>query len=268
MDSNKKQLLKKQLEQQAERLVTEKDGVDLTASLLQTCAALLRTAEKTMPDKAAAEEIQSLYAGYLGIAARVKQFYQSQDMSMESEKRTVLEEMVSSLREAEEKQRSLKEQIEVRRQEYRVQEASFRESQEEAKRLLKQLREKEEAHRELESLSLQREKELAQLEESLRKMKEETASYEGSIEQMTKEITAAKDYYEELTAYYQEIDIIRRGIEEEGFVDVRSFNGRLREMNSQGENLIREYDEILKKMLKDVEALQDKIRRRQRPGMV
>ena len=71
-----------------------------------------------------------------------------------------------------------------------------------------------------------------------------------------------------MLAYYSELERIQEGIREEGFVDVESFSNRLQTMNDSGQEIIAQYDSILKKLTADIEALQAKIENRRKAGVL
>ena len=71
MQNKDKLKLKKQLEQEAKKLV-DIDGNELVISLISTCNALLKISEKSLDENDVPEEV---YAVYLSFANRIKSFY-------------------------------------------------------------------------------------------------------------------------------------------------------------------------------------------------
>lgn len=71
MQNKDKLKLKRQLEQEAKKLV-DIDGNELVISLISTCNALLKISEKTLDENDVPDEV---YAVYLSFANRIKSFY-------------------------------------------------------------------------------------------------------------------------------------------------------------------------------------------------
>ena len=71
MQNKDKQKLKKQLEQEAQKLV-EIDGNELVISLISICNALAKISEKSLDENDVPDEV---YAVYLSFANRIKSFY-------------------------------------------------------------------------------------------------------------------------------------------------------------------------------------------------
>ena len=71
MQNKDKQKLKKQLEQEAKKLI-HFDGNELVISLISTCNALLKISEKSLDKNDVPDEV---YAVYLSFANRIKSFY-------------------------------------------------------------------------------------------------------------------------------------------------------------------------------------------------
>lgn len=106
------------------------------------------------------------------------------------------------------------------------------------------------------------------LETDLKKVTNDIENLEPNIERLIKEVNTAKETYEEMVAYYSEYQRIQDGIKEEGYVDMESFHKKVDSMNNTGEHLMAEYDSLLKNLISDIEALQAKIEKRRKPGMV
>ena len=75
LSGENRELLRRQLEQQGKMLVAENNDVKLVQSILTTCSALLRVAEKLMPTSLSQEAFNGVYAGYLGVSSKVNSFY-------------------------------------------------------------------------------------------------------------------------------------------------------------------------------------------------
>lgn len=74
MQSSDKQKLKKQLEQEASKLV-KYDGNELVNSVLSYCNALLKLSESVLQETKEKEVTDDIYANYLSIAIKVNRFY-------------------------------------------------------------------------------------------------------------------------------------------------------------------------------------------------
>lgn len=75
MQNTDKQKLKKQIEQEARQIINL-DGNDLAISLLSTCNALLKMAERSLPKDNNVRITNEVYANYLSFAVRVSRFYE------------------------------------------------------------------------------------------------------------------------------------------------------------------------------------------------
>ena len=76
MDKKNKALLKKQLEQQAEQILTQ-DDVGMSISIFSSCNVLIRMAEKISKVNLTEDELENIYSGYLGLAKRMIHFYEN-----------------------------------------------------------------------------------------------------------------------------------------------------------------------------------------------
>ena len=99
--------------------------------------------------------------------------------------------------------------------------------------------------------------------DSLQRQKDQ---FEPDLDALFQAVAAAKESYQEMVAYYAELERIQKGMEAEGFVDMASFAQALLEKNQQGAALMADYDRILSNVLADVEALQQKVDDRRRAG--
>lgn len=231
MDSREKKQLKRQLEGQASFLVSETSDVALVAGLLTTCSALLRTAEQNMPAAFTNQEFDQIYAGYLGLAGGVNRFSQFGQGYLSQTYKTLLQEQMDKATQLQQERKTLEDQL-----------TQTQHQQAETQQVLTQLK----AQRD----SLQRQKE----------------RFEPDLEALLQAVTAAKESYQELVAYYAELERIQKGMEAEGFVDMASFAQAMEERNQQSATLMADYDRILDNVLADVEALQRKVDERRRAG--
>ena len=99
--------------------------------------------------------------------------------------------------------------------------------------------------------------------DSLQRQKEQ---FEPDLDALLQAVAAAKESYQEMVAYYAELERIQKGMEAEGFVDMASFTQAMAERNQQSATLMADYDRILGNVLADVEALQRKVDARRRAG--
>lgn len=86
------------------------------------------------------------------------------------------------------------------------------------------------------------------------------------IQKLIREVTDAKSTYGDMVSYYAELERIQAGLKEEGYVSISSFTEKIQDMNAQGKDLMSAYDKLLRGITRDVEALQDKIDKRRKPG--
>lgn len=264
MNVNDRQLLKNQLEQQARQFATEQDNTKLAVSVLTTCAALLRVAEKNMPKTFSQQEFNNVFAGYLGISNRVNGFYKNNTDFFNATESDKLKQILKSLEEMEQAKKDLEVKI-----------ACFHEEREttenEVKQLERELDVEREKKREIERKKSELHRKLEDIQNKITRLESESVditsqinNLEPSIELLINNVSVARDTYEEMLAYYSELQRIQEGIREEGFVNVESFSNRLEEMNASGKKIIDQYDSILKKLTSDIEALQAKIEYRRK----
>lgn len=268
MSINDRQLLKSQLEQQAKRFVTEQDSTKLALSVLITCSALLRAAEKNMPKSFTQQEFNNVFAGYLGIANRVNGFYKNNISFFNETESEMIKQITTSLDEAEREKKKLDVKV-ADAQKRRDTVAS------DVKKLERDLEDEKKQKRDLERNKSDLQKRLentqnriSELENELVRINSRIVNLEPSIEKLINNVNTARDTYEEMVAYYSELQRIQEGIKEEGFVDIESFSNRLHTMNDSGKKIMDQYDSILKKLTSDIEALQAKIETRRKAGVL
>lgn len=268
MSTDNRQLLRKQLEQQAKLFETSKNNTELVVAILSTCASLLRAAESSMPKTISQSEFDSIFAGYLGITSRVDGFYKKNATYFDFEESHTLQTLMTSLRNAETKKKELDEKIQNSEKENTDVNRDIRN----AEHLLKAEEEKYssliEKEKGLKTKLKDIKKKIELLEADLKKVTNDIENLEPNIERLIKEVNAAKETYEEMVAYYSEYQRIQDGIKEEGYVDMESFHKKVDSMNNTGERLMAEYDSLLKNLISDIEALQAKIEKRRKPGVV
>lgn len=88
------------------------------------------------------------------------------------------------------------------------------------------------------------------------------------IQRLINEVTDARMTYADMISYYDEIKRIHAGIKEEGYISINSFLDKLQDMNEQGDNLMASYDQLLRGITTDVEALQSKIEKKLKPDVI
>ena len=266
MDSRQKKQLKRQLEGQASLLVSENSDVALVAGLLTTCSALLRTAEQNMPAAFTNQEFDQIYAGYLGLAGGVNRFSQFGQGYLSQNYKTLLQEQMDKATQLQQERKTLEDQLtQTQHQQAETQQA--------VTQLKGQLDSAQAEHRAAETQKAQLTQEVSNLQsktealkaqwDSLQRQKEQ---FEPDLDALLQAVAAAKESYQEMVAYYAELERIQKGMEAEGFVDMASFAQALLEKNQQGAALMADYDRILSNVLADVEALQQKVDDRRRAG--
>lgn len=218
------QRLKSQLEQQGALLAAENDPVKAVRSLLNTCAALLHTAEALMPENPSPRDLNSFYAGYLGIVNRVGSFCTGHADAL-------CERALAAADRGEA-------------------ESSVRKNIEALSAALEQT--KAELNGDLPAKQ-------AALEKELTETRDRITNFQAEIERLTREVGEARENYGELKAGDEVIKRICEGIEKEGYVDIASFNDHIHEMNETEKRLAGEYNTLLNKLSEDVETLQNRV---------
>lgn len=266
MDSREKKQLKRQLEGQASLLVSETSDVALVVGLLTTCSALLRTAEQNMPAAFTNQEFDQIYAGYLGLAGGVNRFSQFGQGYLSDQYKTLLQEQMTKATQLQQERKALEDQL-----------TQTQHQQAETQQVLTQLKgQLDSAQAERQAAEVQK-NELTQEVNDLRSKTEalkaerdnlqrQKEQFEPDLDALLQAVAAAKESYQELMAYYAELERIQKGMEAEGFVDMASFAQAMAERNQQSETLMADYDRILRNVLTDVEALQRKVDARRRAG--
>lgn len=268
MSTDNRQLMRKQLEQQAKLFTNSQSSTELIVSTLSTCSALLRAIESRLPKRISQSEFDNVFAGYLGIIVRVDGFYKKNSSYFDSDESKTLQTTLISLREAGIKKKEIDEKLANAERENSAINSDIKT----AEHLLKVEEEKHNALVEKENVLKKKldtvKEKIKLLNVDLGKTSKYIENLEPNVERLIQEISTARETYEEMVAYYSEFQRIQDGIKEEGYVDMESFHKKIDSMNRTGENLMLEYDSLLKNLISDIEALQDKIEKRRKPGMV
>lgn len=266
MSVENRELLKRQLEQQGKMIVAESNEIKLIQSILSTCSALLRVAEKSMPASFSQEEFNGIYAGFLGLSSKVNSFYKNHKVYISEDQSIVLNELLESLHSLEDAKRDLDSKISAARKEAtsEIQRVDSKKSdlEKEQKRLDTACQQLEDLQKRLSEIQHN----ISELENEKKDINDRIANFEPDVEKLIHAVNDAKTTYAEMIAYYAELERIQKGIREEGYVDIVSFTQKLQEMNAQGNDLMTLYDELLRNVTADVEALQRKIEMQRKAG--
>lgn len=266
MDTREKKQLKRQLEGQANLLVTETSDLALVTSLLTACSAILRTAEQNLPASITAQEFEQVYAGYLGLAGGVNQFSKLGQGYLKENDVALLRQQLAAVEQLQQERKTLEDQLtQAQRQQTEATQA--------VTQLKGQLDEAQAACRAAETQRAELAEQMQSVQDKAEALKAERDSFQRQKEQfepelaaLLREATAARESYQEMVAYYAELERIQNGMRAEGFVDMASFTQAVAEMNQQGAALMTDYDRILRNVLTDVETLQRKVDARRRAG--
>lgn len=264
MNMNNRQLLRKQLEQQAELFTTEQDNAKLTSAVLATCSALLRAVERNMPKTPSQSDFDGMYAGYLGVSSRVRNFYTRNADYMDAKESAQLQEIVENLKKSEDSRKELEEELAEQQNQHAVlthQLETLQEKLEETQEKCTSLEtEKDQTSEQIRNAN----ERISGLEEELNSLNHELETLEPNIELLIGQIDTTRSSQQELRAYYSELERIENGISEEGFVNLEDFLAHLQAMNNTGNELIAKYDQLLKNLSQDVQGLQEKIETRRK----
>ncbi len=255
MSALNKKMLKKQLEQQADKLVSEENDYELTSSLVSTCAALLRSADKVMPANLSEEEVENLFSVYLSISRKVSQFCKANAGKMDE----AASKLTESREEEVKKIQKLKQKTDRLRSELADAQRQTIETEKEMKTVQKTCEATQTNLTGMEEKIRKLNEKIKELTKQLNSKTSQAGTFERDIERLTEEIRKADDEYNELSSYYEELGRIRKGIEEEGYADIASFNDMLADRSSQAEQIMKDFDRILKNLSADLLTLQHKI---------
>ena len=98
------------------------------------------------------------------------------------------------------------------------------------------------------------------------RLSSEIEGFEPQIEELTSSVMKLKEQYDNLVAEFSEFERVKKGIEEEGIVDVNEFNAVVNQKVAESKSLIQWSENILKLLIEDVETLQSKIEKRRKAG--
>ncbi|MCD8147675.1 MAG: hypothetical protein LUD84_10460 [Clostridiales bacterium] len=263
MNKAKKQALKRQLEQQAAQLVLETSDAALIDDILRTCTALLGSIKDLPCTGMTDQELARISACYLGAASQMTAFYAH---SLEDARNNVQHQLNVDLIEVKERETLLSGQIVDTREKIAAAPAEIKRLQ----RLLavaeQECNEVSQQRNDLKAQVDEKMNEAAELERQLTYLRGESENYDTVIADLTKNVADAEQASGELDVQFEEMNRIRSGLQEEGFVNISSFNKKIEEMNRQSKELRNQYDTLLGKVLKDVEALRKKINSRAMPN--
>lgn len=267
MEIKEKKRLEQQLFAEANLIMKEESDVEIIANTLSACQALLRIIDKTVSTSISIQDFEDILAGYIGLTARVKYFYQNNnDYIIESNKKLIsqlLTEISSyQLQKSELDSRHEKklDEYEETKKIYEKEQIEFDTINEECNVLLKK---KSALVEEVEKLKKKKEQLLFDQES----LSSEIEVFEPRIEELTMSIMKLKDMYENLVAEYSEFDRIRKGMENEGLVNINDFNSIVQQKTDEGNALIQWSENILNLLLEDIEILQAKIEKRRKTGV-
>lgn len=268
MSTDNRQLLRKQLEYQAKLFTESQNKTELIVSALTSCSAMLRAIDGSMPKTISKSEFDTIFAGYLGIIGRVDDFYNKNSSFFDADESEMLNTIITSLEDANEKKEDLDKKLadaEERSRDVNNDVLTAERLLEKEEEKIKALREKEKgSKKQLKKLEEEEEK----LEDNLKKITQNCENFETNIERLIQEVKTAEETYEEMLAYYPEIQRIQEGVKEEGYVDMESFHNKIKSMNDSGKKLMEEYDSLLKNLTSDIETLQAKIENRRKAGTI
>lgn len=266
MEMKEKKRIEQQLIAQANRIMEEESDVEIIANTLSACQALLRIIDKTVSTTISPQDFEDILAGYIGLTARIKYFYQTNnDYVIESDKKLIsrlLTEISSyQLQKSEldsKHEKKLDEYTETKRL-YEDKQKEFDDFNEECAVLLKK---KSTLAEEVERLKRRKEQLLLDQE----RLSSEIEEFEPRIEELTMSIMKLKDMYDNLVAEYSEFERIKKGIEDEGVVDINDFNAVVQQKTDEGNALIHWSENTFNLLLEDIETLQAKVEKKRKAG--
>jgi len=250
-------LLKKQLEQMAARIGAEENNMNVIMSALSTCSVLLKVSEESMSKNISDGDFQNLYARYLGIVNKVNSFYEKNQKYFGSNEKEKMNAILDRIKQFENELKEVNNQLDgmSKRILTLIKKLDFN-GQYDVKENDGAVRNRiQSQNMKLQILST----EIEGAKQRLKKINTDIDEFEPNIDELIRRIAEAKDSYAEITAYYSELKRIQKGIEDDGYVDIVSFNRALDNMNQQSSELIARYDKILGDLSKDVDMLQKKI---------
>ncbi|MBO4699570.1 hypothetical protein J5690_08200 [bacterium] len=253
---NSRNLLAKQLEQLIEAVLAEQVNTKFVASVATTCFSMMGVVENAMPKDFSQEEFNSIYASYRGILTKVKKFYDTNSGYFREDESVFLNDLLNKLHSAEQNKQELDDKLSKIQAQVEANEKLLQGENEECRTL-------EVKNTELTSELYNVQERNSCLKAQIDNLNSQIAGFESNLQRLVQEGKAAKDNYEDMVAYYKELERIRKGISQEGFVNIDDFILKTQDMNRQCEDLISKYDGLLRNINSDVEALQEKIEERQ-----
>lgn len=267
MDIKDRKKIEKQLIAQAEMIGNEEDDIELIAYTVNACQALLRIVEKNMPETISNSDFEDILSGYFGLTARIKYFYQNNSEDVSDTNAKLLSELLSEISNHQRRKSDLeaeyeknmdilseiKKEVEEKEKEVSVIRNSYEKEKKETERLQK------------EDAELRAKAEELKLEKA--RLKDEIDNFVPAISELTNSIFSLKASYDELVAYYTVFEKIKKGIQEDGYVDIHDFTDKVKSRIDAGESLINWCDQTLSSLLTDIEALQDKIEKRRKASV-
>jgi small-conductance mechanosensitive channel len=221
MQDKDKQKLKKQLEQEAKKLV-DIEGNELVISLISTCSALLKISEKSLDQNDVPDEV---YAGYLSFANRIKTFYDlhsnNSDVSENAadELRSLLDivqakqneqdEIAKQLQAAKKTNEELQSQIETNQKDLKEQ-VGIGESLKKMLQdcTLEMIEDQKKKNDEVLDLLNRQKKTLDDLREKQSQMLEEKQQAENEVEKIENDISAIPEELVALRTKYKELEVL------------------------------------------------------------
>ncbi len=267
MDIKQKKRIEQQLIAQANLIMEEESDVEIIANTLSACQALLRIIDKTVSTSISSQDYEDILAGYIGLTARIKYFYQSNnDYVIESNKH-LISQLLSEISSYQLQKSELDGLHEKKLDEYsetkNAYEAKQREFDAFSEECVALTKKKKALDEEVENLKKKKEQLLLDQE----RLSSEIEEFEPKLEELTMSIVKLKSVYDDLLAEYSEFERVRQGIEGEGLVDINSFNAVVQKKTDEGNALIEWSENILSLLLEDIEILQAKVEKKRKAGI-
>ena len=266
MDKKDRDKIEQQLIAEAEKIKNDDNDVEIIADTVSTCQSLLRIIDRSIPDTVSKSDFEDILSAYIGLTSRIKYFYQNNSEYISDGNAKLLNEMLMEINILQRNKSKLDIEYDNKTDEL----YELKKSVEKKETEVSEIEEQYDKAKEAVDVIKKRIKKLNSETESLKKeevqLKEEVEYFQPIMEELIGSINKLKDQYKELTAYYTEFERIRQGIKEDGFVDMRDFNDKVKSRIDEGEELMKWCDNILKALLEDVETLQEKVEKRRKEG--
>ena len=266
MDKKDKEKIAQQLAAQADRIRNEDDEIQVAADTVNTCQALLRILDKNMPQGVSESDFEDILSGYVGLTARIKFFYQNNSDYVSEGNSKLLGDLLSEITAYQRRKSDLDAEYENKMDELSILKKDYEIKEAEVHDLNDELSKTENTvaalNKEFNDLNSRAE----DLKEEEHRLKDDIENFEPMLEDLTESIQQLKKQYAEMTAYFPEFDRIRLGLENDGYVDVRDFTEKVKSQIETGNEVIRWCDDVLSKVSKDVETLQETIEKRRKAG--